>query len=223
MTNSFNGQVNKILNNMHNNGGDNKVKGTQGEIAALAVCEKLYYKYGGILYHSYSYKVDKALPGNIKKEDGVLRCENLGDFTEIDILYVSPFRVIPIEVKSYHAKKIILTDDGIAGCFRNEKSPIHQNEMHCRHLLSGIFEALPDGNEDYIRPIVVFVDNCTIEDKRSKWQREYVVKSVLNNFSDMLTVINTPFNNKFINLSLMEDRLLQIEVSCEKKFPTRYV
>lgn len=111
---TFTNQMNKILGGMRTN--DMKKKGTKGEEAVFALCEKLYQRHGGILYHSYAYKVDKNLPGNIKKDDsGTLFVENLGDFTEIDVLYVSPYKVFPIEVKSYSSKEIILTDDGISG------------------------------------------------------------------------------------------------------------
>ena len=95
--------------------------------------------------------------------------------------------------------------------------------MHARHLLSGIFEALPDGDENYIVPIVVFVDRCKLVDKRSKWQREYIHKATLNKFADVLSANNTPLNGKFINLRLMEDKLKTIEVSVEKELPPRYV
>ena len=217
----FNKQMNSILSKMRT--GDVKNKGNQGELAAFAVCEKFYQKYGGLLYHSYAYKTDKSLPGNVKRNGNSLYIENLGEFTEIDILYVSPFRVFPIEVKSYRANQITLTDDGISGAAHNDKSPVHQNEMHARHLLSGIFEALPDGDENYIVPIVVFVDRCKLVDKRSKWQREYIPKATLNKFADVLSANNTPLNGKFINLRLMEDKLKTIEVSVEKELPPRYV
>ena len=221
MADKFNRQINGILGKMKT--GDFKNKGDMGEMAVFTICEKLYQKHGGILYHSYAYKVDKNLPGNIKRDSEGLRLERLGEFTEIDVLYISPFRVIPIEVKSYKAQKITLTDKGIDGCFKTEKSPVHQNEMHARHLLSGIFEALPDGDEEYIKPIVVFVDECKVSDKRSKWQKEYIRPAVLDNLVDVINLVNTPYNGKIINLRLMEDRLNQIEVSCSKKLAPRYV
>lgn len=217
----FNGQIDSILGGMRTK--DPKEKGNSGEKAVFAVCEALYQKQGGILYHSYSYKVDKALPGNIKRKDGKVYLENLGESTEIDVLYISPFRVIPIEVKSYKAKDITLYDDKIEGCYIVDKSPVHQNEMHCRHLYSGIVEAIPDGDEEYIKPIVVFVDQCTIHDKRSKWQRQYIPLSVINTLKSLIDKVNTPYNNKMINLRLMEDRLSAIEISYEKKLPPRYL
>lgn len=221
MKKGFNNQINGILGNMRT--GDFKHKGDQGEMAVFTVCEKFYQRQGGLLYHSYSYKVDKSLAGNIKRKDGNVYLENLGESTEIDVLYISPFRIIPIEVKSYKAKDISLFDDKIDGCYIVDKSPVHQNEMHCRHLYSGIVEAIPDGDENYITPLVVFVDQCTVHDKRSKWQREYIPVAVLNSIHDKIDELNKPYNNKLINLRLMEDRLAAIEISCDKKLPPRYI
>lgn len=218
---NFTNQMNTILKGMRTS--DMKKKGTNGEEAVFKLCEQLYQRHGGILYHSYSYKVDTKLPGNIKKnEDGSLRLENLGDLTEIDILYISPYRVFPIEVKSYSAKKITLTDEGIEGTFKTEKSPVHQNEMHCRHLYSHIFRALPNGQTKYIVPIVVFVDRCTLVDHRSKWQKEYIFKAILNNLKSTIVSYNTP-GEYSINLKLMEDCLKEAEIKHEKFLPARYV
>lgn len=218
---NFSKQVTGILKDMRTS--DMKQKGNAGELAVIKVIEQFYQEYGGILYHSYTYKVDKKLKGNIKKdESGKLYCENLGSTTEIDVLYVSPFRVFPIEVKSYSAKEIILTDDGISGCRKTDKSPVHQNEMHARHLLSAIFRALPDGDEKYIVPIVVFVDKCKLVDKRSDWQKEYIKKCILNSLSTRIRENNFPFEYT-INLKLMDDVLRQACESSEKYLPVRYV
>lgn len=219
MASGFNSQVNKILKKMRTT--DIKEKGDQGEFAVLAICEKEYQRYGGLLYHSFNYKTDKELKGNIKRDGDRLYTENLGPTTEIDILYVSPFRVIPVEVKSYKSKAIILRDNGISGCKITDKSPVHQNEMHCRHLYSGIMEALPNGDEEYIKPIVVFVDECKLNDKRSSWQKEYIKSYTLNLFEDILKKCDTRRNNKYINLELMENRLENIMTSYTKKLPLR--
>lgn len=213
--------MNDILRGMRT--GDMKQKGNKGEEAVFKLCEQIYQRHGGILYHSYAYKVDKKLPGNIKKGDsGRLYIENLGDMTEIDILYISKYKVFPIEVKSYSSKKITLTDDGIDGVRANHKSPVHQNEMHCRHLYSGIFSALPEGDIKYIVPIVVFVDRCKLVDKRSDWQKEYILKSILNNIKSTIVGCNVP-GEYSINLTLMDKCLKEIEVSHEKYLPVRHV
>lgn len=218
---NFSKQVTGILKDMRTS--DMKQKGNAGELAVIKVIEQFYQEYGGILYHSYTYKVDKKLKGNIKKdESGKLYCENLGSTTEIDVLYVSPFRVFPIEVKAYSAKEIVLTDDGISGCRKTNKSPVHQNEMHARHLLSAIFRALPDGDEKYIVPIVVFVDKCKLVDKRSDWQKEYIKKCILNSLSTRIRENNFPFEYT-INLKLMDDVLRQACESSKKYLPVRYV
>ena len=72
-------------------------KGTFGEQAVFKICEQFYQRDGGILIHSYSYKVDRDQAGNIKRGDnGQHYIEHLGDYTEIDVMYISKFRVFPI-------------------------------------------------------------------------------------------------------------------------------
>lgn len=217
---NFNDKVNQCLSEMKQHSSTDK--GSFGEKAVLSICEEFYQTQGGILIHSYSYKTDEMQEGNIKKdEQGKLYIENLGGFTEIDVLYVSPYRIFPIEVKAYKAKKIVLTDDSIAGCYKTDKSPVHQNEMHCRHLYADIFRVIPDGITDYIVPIVCFVDKCEIEDNRSDWQRQYIYVSILDTLKDVISYFNTPLSYR-LNLSEIDNALKQAMVSNEKYLPVRY-
>lgn len=216
---SLGNAVNKHLSNMHNRTGADK--GSFGEEAVFRICEDFYQREGGILIHSYSYKVDKDLEGNIKSDGTKLHVESLGSSTEIDVLYISQYRVFPIEVKAYKAKQITLTDDSISGCYVTNKSPVHQNEMHCRHMYSHIFRALPDGKTDYIVPIVCFVDSATITDNRSPWQQDYIKISILDTLEDLIRLNNTPLDYK-INLTTMNQILTEAKVSSEKYLPVRY-
>lgn len=217
---NFNDKVNQCLAEMKQHSSTDK--GSFGEKAVLSICEEFYQTQGGILIHSYAYKTDEMQEGNIKKdEQGKLYIENLGGFTEIDVLYVSPYRIFPIEVKAYKAKKIVLTDDSIVGCYKTDKSPVHQNEMHCRHLYADIFRVIPDGITDYIVPIVCFVDKCEIEDNRSDWQRQYIYVSILDTLKDVISYFNTPLNYR-LNLSEIDNALKQAMVSNEKYLPVRY-
>lgn len=211
--------VNNLLGKMRNAGGTGK--GSFGEQAVFKICESHYQKEGGILIHSYSYKVDKDQAGNIKKkDDGHLYIENLGDTTEIDVMYISKYRVFPIEVKAYKSKKITFTDDAIAGCLITNKSPVHQNEMHCRHLYSRIFKVIPDGRTDYIVPIVCMVDNAVIEDMRSDWQKEYIKLCILNNLDQVITEFNKPLSYQ-LNLASIDKVLKEVMVSSEVYLPPR--
>lgn len=211
-------EINQELNEMHSVEGSSK--GTIGERAVVKLCEELYQNRGGILYHSFEYKVDPNLPGNIKRVGGNAYLEALGNVTEIDVLYVSKYRVFPIEVKAYAAKDIYLLDNGISGAHQNEKSPVHQNEMHCRHLYANIFEGLPDGVEDYIVPIVCFVDEIRIHDQRSDWQKQYIHVTVLNNLLETLVNLDKPLNYR-LNLTLMDRLLKNCCTHWEKYFPAK--
>ena len=167
-------------------------KGDIAENMVYRICEEFYKKQGGILMHSYSHKVDKNLKGNIKRKGDVLYIENLGSFTEIDVLLVTPYRIFPIEVKAYSSKKIVLTDKMIQGVFADEKSPVHQNEMHCRHLYSWLYKCIPEGKTEYIKPLVVFADRCVLDDQRSDWQKEYIPVCLLNDLEATILRLNKP-------------------------------
>lgn len=196
-------------------------KGTFGEQAVFKICEQFYQTQGGILVHSYAYKTDRDQAGNIKKgQNGQLYVENTGDYTEIDVLYVSKFRIFPIEVKAYKAKEITLKDDGIYGCYKTDKSPVHQNEMHCRHLYPHIFRTLPDGDTRYIVPLICMVDKAKIIDARSEWQQMYIQLCVLNTLQQVIERNNTPLDYQ-LNLQLMGNILKEAMISSEKYLPPR--
>lgn len=210
--------INKYLKQMHKTSSVDK--GNIGEKAVLKVCEELYQKGGGILYHSFTYKTDSSQAGNIKRHDGKFYIENTGNVTEIDVLLVTEYRVFVLEVKAYKAKQITLTDEGISGCAITDKSPVHQNEMHCRHLYPSILRALPDGCSKYIVPVVIFVDNCTVTDNRSDTQKNYIYVSTLNQLESCLNTLNRPLDYR-IDLDVMDKCLSEICVSYEKKFAKR--
>lgn len=191
-----------------------------GEQAVFKICEKLYQTGGGVLYHSYEYPVDPAREGNIKRSGTKLYIENLGTVTEIDVLLVTPYRVFPIEVKAYKAKKIVLTDDSIDGCSVTDKSPVHQNEMHCRHLYSFLFKSLPDGATEYIIPIVVFVDKCELIDRRSTWQKQYIKATILDRLETVINSCNIPGAYR-LDLKSIEQTLKDNCVSSRIVMPCR--
>ena len=211
--------INNLLSNMHSNRGVDK--GSVGEQAVFKICEKFYQTEGGILVHSYTHKVDPEQKGNIKKgENGQLYIENLGDITEIDILYISKYRIFPIEVKAYRAKQITLDDRGIYGCYKTDKSPVHQNEMHCRHFYSFMLRALENGDTDYIVPIVCMVDKCQLIDNRSYWQRNYIHLCVLNTLEDTIRQYNTPKSHQ-MDLVLCDKLLKEGMIKSEIYLPPR--
>lgn len=216
---SLDKSVNNALAKMHNNRGVDK--GSFGEEAVMKICEEFYQTQGGILVHSYSYKTDKEQAGNIYRGDnGQLYIENLGDYTEIDVLYVSKFRVFPIEVKAYRAKEIKLDDEGIYGCYKTNKSPVHQNEMHCRHLYPYIYRGLPDGNTNYICPIVCMVDKATISDERTDWQKKYIKVCILDTLKQVIEQNNYPLEYQ-LNLTLIDSLLKEAMIKNSKYLPVR--
>lgn len=215
---SLSNTVNGILNKMHNQAVASD-KGTFGEQAVFSICEDLYHRRGGILIHSYTYKTEEGLAGNIKKSGGKLFVENTGNITEIDILLVTPYKMFPIEVKSYKAKTVTLTNDRISGCSYTEKHPVHQNEMHMRHLYPQIFTSLPDGMTEYIVPIVVFADETEVKDKRTKDNRDYINVTILNQLRQLLEYHDKAYGNKLLDLKTIELKLKSAMVSNDKFLP----
>lgn len=212
--------INKCLQKMHDVGGTEK--GTYGEQAVFKICELIYQKQGGILYHSYSYKTSPKKCGNIKVgPQGNLMEETLGPLTEIDVLLVTPNKIFAIEVKAYKSKGITLYDDHIEGCFKTDKSPIHQNEMHCQHLYEAVFKSIPDGDSSYIIPICVFVDKCKIADKRSAWQRSYIYKATLDTLPEMLEQLDVP-SERLLDLPAINRSLIDACIKYEKRLPLRF-
>lgn len=210
--------VNSILNKMHKQANPSD-KGSYGEKAVFSICEDLYQRRGGILIHSYEYRTEDGEEGNIKYENGSHYVENTGTVTEIDVLLVTPYRIFPIEVKAYKSNTITLTNECITGCAITNKSPVHQNEMHMRHLYPKIFQALPDGMTKFIVPIVCFADKTKVIDKRTDDNKEYIHVTILNQMRAMLEQYDTPYNNTLLDLPAIELRLRSVMTSNEVFLP----
>ena len=217
--------INKILLGMRKAGKiqDWKAKGTAGEEAALAVVLDRYKRTGGLVYHSFKYPYQSnregtTYTGNIKYEDGQYveyTDSSLDD--EIDILYISPYRVFPIEVKAYHAK-IEVTDEWVKkqGTLV-DKSPVAQCEKHARHLYHAISDVLPDGRPEYIKPITCFVDRCTLVDKRSASQISYIPCCILNSLKATIVESNIPLRYN-LDIEAIKQKLNEVKTSVEKEF-----
>ena len=214
--------VNDILAQMRKSGKmqDWKGKGTFGEDAVLAVVHDYYLRHGGLLYHSFSYpyasdKNNRVYLGNIfLKEDGTYTHISKQVTDEIDILYISPNRIFPIEVKSYHAKMEVsvqhLKKNGsVQYEGMGHKHPLWQAEKHARHLYHQIYDVLPDGNPHYIRPIVCFADRCTVRDIRSDNSKCYLPVTILNELKGLIKDLDLPLQYG-LNLPAIEKKLREI-------------
>ena len=193
--------INKILEKMRKSARTSyKDKGNLGEEAALEIVLSIQKKIGGLVYHSFSYPYatdpdGNTCTGNIKYENGKFveyTESDRGMFDEIDILFVTAYRVLAIEVKSYHAKMVAYDHWFKKNGTMVDKSPIFQAEKHVRHLYTHLAPVLPDGNTNYVIPLCCFVDRCTIEDIRSPEFSRYVPICILNNFEETLKDLNTP-------------------------------
>mgnify|MGYP002516658367 CR=1 FL=1 len=221
------GKIDSILRDMRKAGkvSDWKDKGNAGEQAVLQVCLELQRKIGGLIYHSYQYPYQsdtsgKIYTGNIKLENGkyVEYTESkraLED--EIDVLFVTDYRVFVIEVKSYHAKIEIYDHWLKKNGTEVDKSPILQTEKHCRHLYHAISYVLPDGNPNYIVPLCCFVDRCTVTDNRSPEFERYIPICILNNLKSSLMSLNTPLDYN-LDLEEIKRKLNEKKSNCEESY-----
>lgn len=221
------GKIDSILRDMRKAGkvSDWKDKGNAGEQAVLQVCLELQRKIGGLIYHSYQYPYQsdtsgKIYTGNIKLENGkyVEYTESkraLED--EIDVLFVTDYRVFVIEVKSYHAKIEVYDHWLKKNGTEVDKSPILQTEKHCRHLYHAMSYVLPDGNPNYIVPLCCFVDRCTVTDNRSPEFERYIPICILNNLKSTLMSLNTPLDYN-LDLEEIKRKLNEKKSNCEESY-----
>jgi len=217
--------INDVLKNMRAAGKvqDMKEKGDLGEEAVLAICYERKEKAGkGLLYQSFMYPYQTSATGvcytgNIKYENGQFveyTKDSIND--EIDVLYITPYRVFPIEVKSYNARTLDVYEHWFnRGSTPVDKSPIAQAEKHARHLYHVIYDVLPDGNPEYIKPIVCFVDKCRVRDDRSPYFVDYVPVCILNNLLSTINRYNVPLEYN-LDLEQIENKLNNIKVSIKR-------
>jgi len=191
--------INKTLEEMRNSSKiqDWKAKGSLGEDAVFEICAQRHEKC--LLYNSYMYPYQTnregiVYMGNIKYENNqFVEYTDSSTNDEIDILYITQFRVFVIEVKSYSANRIDVYDHWVnRGNTPLDKSPVTQAEKHARQLYHVIYDVIPDGKTEYIKPIVCFVDRCTLRDDRSNHFRNYLPVCTLNDLNKTLNKNSKP-------------------------------
>lgn len=215
-------RINNILKDMRKAGKvqDMKAKGDAGEKAVLAITLDRMDVTGGVVYHSFQYPYQKnregfTYLGNVKYENGKFvdytETKNNRELTdEIDVLYISKYRIFPIEVKSYHAKLEVYDHWMKKQGTMVDKSPIAQAEKHARHLYHVLYDVLPDGNPDYIKPIVCFVDRCKLVDDRSDEQISYIPCCILNNLKATLINSDRPLDYA-LDINMITNKLKEVK------------
>ena len=221
-----NKKVNELLRRMREQGKvqDWKAKGSLGEDAVLAQLLDYSYAHGGKIYQSFKYPYasdaqGKNYLGNIKLENGqyIQYTDKKGLEDEIDLLYITKYRIFVIEVKAYHAKIVIDNEWMTKNGTPVDKSPIWQTEKHCRHLYHQLWEVIPNGKTEYIVPICCFVDECTVKDKRDAKYRNYIHVCVLDNILDAVDGLNSPLRYG-LQLPDIYAQLSRIKTSVKKEY-----
>ena len=217
--------INDVLKNMRKAGKvqDMKEKGDLGEEAVLAICLERKNLVGkGILYQSFMYpyqsdRSGKVYTGNVKYENGEFveyTSESIND--EIDVLYITPYRIFCIEVKSYSARTLDVYEHWFnRGSTPVDKSPVVQAEKHARHLYHAIYDVIPDGDPRYIVPMVCFVDKCKVRDDRSQHFVDYAPVCILNSLMRTLEKYNKPLTYN-LDLTQIERKLNEVKVSIKR-------
>jgi hypothetical protein len=220
--------INRMLANMRKSGRlmDMKGKGDGGELAALNVLLDIQRRIGGQVYLSYMYPYQKNRSGktylsNIKLEDGryVAYTEALGNRQyndEVDLLYITPYRIFAIESQSCHATMELSDTWMLKNKEPVDQSPVTQAEKHARHLYHAIYEYLPDGNPRYIIPITCFAGRCKIVDNRRAGLRDKLPVCVLNNLRKVISDYNTPLEYN-LDTEAIRERLRKIKVNVKKE------
>jgi hypothetical protein len=179
--------VNEAMKLMDKNRAVSKAKGTFGEVAVLSVMQSYQELNGGILIHSFQYPYASnrsrvTYPGNIHLVDGdfVEVKSSVQLYDEIDIVYITKHRIFAIECKARSGTWRIYNKWCSQNGTQVDKSPLAQAEKHVRHLYHNIYDAIPDGNPDYIIPMTVFVDKVRVLDSRNDFQKFYIPIAVVD-------------------------------------------
>lgn len=217
--------INDILKNMRASGKvqDMKSKGNLGEDAVLEILYERKQQAGnGLLFQSFEYPYQTNRQGICYTGNVLYENDNFVEYTkdtikdEIDVLYITSYRMFLIEVKSYHAKVLYAYDHWFnRGSTPVDKSPILQAEKHARHFYHAVHDVIPDGNPQYIIPMCCFVDRCKIKDARDEFFRNYVPLCILNNLRATINRLNTPLE---YNLALDDiyRKLMEVNTSIKK-------
>lgn len=221
--------INSILSNMRKQGKlqNMKGKGDAGEDAVLHLVLERQRHLGGLVYQSFKYPYQTnrqgiTYTGNIFYQDGQFvnvdtKKSGAALEDEIDILLVTPYKVFPIEVKSYHAKLEVYNDWMRKQGEEVDKSPIAQAEKHARHLYHAIADVLPDGRPEYIKPMVCFVDRCILNDTRTEESIRYLPCCILNTLKATIVANNTPLAYN-LDLDAIKEKLRSIRTDVRKEF-----
>lgn len=214
--------VNQHLQEMREHGklGDVKAKGASGEAAVMDIMHNYRNLRGGLLYQGFMYpyasdRSGKVYLGNIFWNE---ETKQFSDMTrqlndEIDVLYVSHYRIFAIEVKSYHMRKVELDNKWMIRDGKMvDKSPIAQAEKHARHLYHQLFDVLPDGDPRYIIPVVCFVDRVDkeFEDKRTPDFAVYMPVVPINDLQQAIIDKDFALSDCTLDLEAIERKLNQI-------------
>ena len=175
-----------------------KEKGDAGEEIAVNLALEFQETTDCILLWSYSYpyqtyRDNRVVEGNFKwdgKEVVELTKEGYSD--EIDLVIITDYRIFVIECKARSGKWLLYDHWAKQNSAKVDKVPHIQCEKHCRHFYHLVREFLPDGKADYIQPLTVYVDKCSIKDNRSIKYKKYMPICIANTFKRTLKSYNKP-------------------------------
>lgn len=139
--------------------------------------------------------------------------------TEIDILTVTPYRIFVLEVKTIYGHMRVFQSNNIeiskTKTFTGEyekKNFLQQNEMHARHLYYHLHKLLPDGNPDYICPMIVMTGKMKFEDFRDPYARKKYPMTTTNGLVSTLKEHNVA-DKYLLDVAKIKKKLKEIKVN----------
>lgn len=159
--------------------------------------EKLIYEL--VDFWRKHYEGSKIFSSLIYPQGPILPTTSSNDpVTECDIVVVTPYKILCIEVKTIYGIMNVREDCHIIisktgeGTKPEDKNFIRQNEMHCRHLYYHLHGLLPNGDPNYIESIIVMTGNMTFTDNRSDEDKLAHPIVNTNNLIPQLDLSNQP-------------------------------
>jgi len=187
-----------------------KEKGDLGESIALSAIKRYDKEVNNtksLIYQGFKYSYTASVPGNAvyDKTSNSFKSFDSGSFDdEIDILYITEYRIFIIEVKARSGTWVFKDDWSFVRNEPSEKCPAAQTEKHARQFYSRCYPYIPDGNPEYVKCVLCFVDRVKLLDKR---QHDYGIKlSILNTLLMEISKLNVPLDRR-IDIGGLETQL----------------
>lgn len=202
--------VNSILKKIASlKGFDNaRLKGDAGEEATIEIVKDIATEiqndnpdFKCAVWQSVKYQLacdsqGNELPANFKLTNIGLTQSKSGNIGEIDVFLATPYGIFIIEVKTYNAFVLVNDDWTYKGKTANSLKAndwcnLCQVEKSARHMYYNMLPIIPDGDQSYIHPVLVYSQGKIKVDTK-----DYTV-TTLNGLKNKIFGIIDKFNKTY--------------------------